>query len=85
MHNGRYDRPASLIHAVYVAIPRACAAVLELAQTGGDPFRQSSSAIQGKVGWLEGVEQKPGIDMGRMECPDHGISHLSSVSLATSG
>ena len=62
-----------------MAVPWACTAVLELAQPRGDAPGELTVAVQGQVGWLEGVEQKPGSNMDRMECSDHGTSHLSSV------
>jgi len=50
-----------------MAIPGACAAVLQLAQTGGDALGQSTRAMQGQVGGLEGLEQESRIGMERME------------------
>src|SRR5271157_1269640 len=69
--------PRLVLHAVDVAIPGACAAVLQLAQTGGDALGQSTRAMQGQVGGLEGLEQESRIGMERMGGPNHGTSHLS--------
>ena len=66
-----------VLHAVHMAIPGACAAVLQLAQTSSDALGQSTRAMQGQVGGLEGLEQEPRIGMERMGSPNHGTSHLS--------
>ena len=71
--------PRLVLHAVDMAVPGACAAVLQLAQPGGDALGQSTRAVQGQVGGLEGLEQEPGIDAGLKRWSDHGTSHLGSV------
>src|SRR5208283_5009244 len=68
-----------VFHPVNVAVARACAAILELVQPGGNPIRQPALKVQRHVGRLEGIEQEPGIDAGRMRYSDHGTSHLRSV------
>ena len=54
--------PRLVGHAVDMAVAGAAAAVLQLAQPGGDPLGQRPRAVPLQVRRLEGLEQEPGIE-----------------------